>query len=65
MNVCLNTLTALLDSGPDGPEWTGRPIRETFPQGEITSSAWEGWWCPEAEPHTTAGLLLPGAAPKD
>jgi hypothetical protein len=53
MNVCLNALTALLDwgHGHDGPEWTGRPIHEGFPNGEITSSAWAGWWCPETEPH--------------
>lgn len=58
INVCLNTLVALLDFGGDGPEWDGQANHRITSPGNITSAAWEGWWWPDEEP-TRVSRRLP------
>ncbi|MHC6595014.1 hypothetical protein [Arthrobacter sp. C152] len=44
-----NTLNLLLD-GRRAEEWRAHEdtAREGFPAGQLTSSAWEGWWHEDA-----------------
>jgi hypothetical protein len=44
--VLWKSLTLFLDSrgSDDDPRFSGGEARTGFPSGQLTSSAWEGWW---------------------
>jgi hypothetical protein len=46
----LNSLNLLLDGRrhEDGRSSAGSSTASEFPQGRLTSAAWEGWWHEEA-----------------
>ena len=40
-----NTLNLFFTSRTDGNSQFGEAVSNTdFPQGQLTSAAWEGWW---------------------
>jgi hypothetical protein len=40
-----NTLNLFFNSSPNDGNTFGEPGSNTdFPQGQLTSAAWEGWW---------------------
>ncbi|WP_306904156.1 hypothetical protein [Arthrobacter pascens] len=48
--LLLNTLNLLLDARrhDDNHSYIGGTGKAGFPSGELTSSAWEGWWHEDA-----------------
>lgn len=48
--LLLNTLNLLLDArrNDDNHSYIGGTGKPGFPSGELTSSAWEGWWHEDA-----------------
>jgi hypothetical protein len=48
--LLLNTLNLLLDArrNDDNHSYIGGTGKAGFPSGELTSSAWEGWWHEDA-----------------
>lgn len=45
----LNTLNLLLDSdSPEESRFLGQGSAQPFPEGQLTSAAWEGWWHEDA-----------------
>ncbi|WP_171046826.1 hypothetical protein [Pseudarthrobacter sp. NamE5] len=45
----LNSLNLLLDGrGDDGRSQHGGGAQTDFPEGQLTSAAWEGWWHEDA-----------------
>ncbi len=54
MKGLTNLLGGLFDAGRDDDTWNvpADPNPGSFPQGVLTSSAWEGWWHQAPGPET-------------
>lgn len=48
--LLLNSLNLLLDArrSDDNPSHSGGNGKTEFPTGQLTSTAWEGWWHEDA-----------------
>lgn len=51
MMLLLSSLTLFLGSrrNDDDPQFGDRTASTEFPSGQLTSSAWEGWWHDDAQ----------------